>query len=250
MFQRLWGTTAWKNFFWPMNVGFRQGVSTNCAQTRPKKRRGSIGSSQARPEPNPCFFPHTSNPPAAARGHHRRGHRHGPGPGMETERGRVSLRRTAFRPVTLFDVSRQRVKVAAEADLPAALPPSRLSARQAGRLDRATPCCCSPRSKRGSRPAGNLPTIFRLSSAPPPAGCRSGKTISVKPCNCRSGIAGSRRGRCTISRRRRAASWRTPSVLAAQLPSSPTPAPPGPMPSVMPGNVASWQRRTGARRRL
>jgi 3-oxoacyl-[acyl-carrier-protein] synthase II len=30
--------------------------------------------------------------------------------------------RTAFRPVTLFDVSRQRVKVAAEADLPTALP--------------------------------------------------------------------------------------------------------------------------------
>jgi len=40
-------------------------------------------------------------------------------------------RRTAFRPVTLFDVSRQRVKVAAETDLPAALPASRLSARQA-----------------------------------------------------------------------------------------------------------------------
>ncbi|MCU0783328.1 MAG: B12-binding domain-containing radical SAM protein [Verrucomicrobia bacterium] len=24
IFQRLWGTTAWKNFFWPMNFGFRQ----------------------------------------------------------------------------------------------------------------------------------------------------------------------------------------------------------------------------------
>jgi 3-oxoacyl-[acyl-carrier-protein] synthase II len=46
--------------------------------------------------------------------------------------------RTAFRPVTQFDVSRQRVKVAAEVDLPASLPPTRLSRRQTGRLDRAS----------------------------------------------------------------------------------------------------------------
>ena len=26
IFKRLWGTTAWKNFFYPMNFGFRQGV--------------------------------------------------------------------------------------------------------------------------------------------------------------------------------------------------------------------------------
>ena len=26
IFKRLWGTTAWKNFFYPMNVGFRQGA--------------------------------------------------------------------------------------------------------------------------------------------------------------------------------------------------------------------------------
>jgi 3-oxoacyl-[acyl-carrier-protein] synthase II len=45
--------------------------------------------------------------------------------------------RTAFRPVTLFDVSRQRVKVAAEVDLPAALPSSRLLPRQVARIDRA-----------------------------------------------------------------------------------------------------------------
>ena len=45
--------------------------------------------------------------------------------------------RTAFRPVSLFDVSRQRVKVAAEVDLPATLPATRLSRRQAARLDRA-----------------------------------------------------------------------------------------------------------------
>jgi 3-oxoacyl-[acyl-carrier-protein] synthase II len=45
--------------------------------------------------------------------------------------------RTAFRPVTLFDVSRQRVQVAAEVDLPSALPKTRLSRREAQRLDRA-----------------------------------------------------------------------------------------------------------------
>src|SRR5258706_3598489 len=44
------------------------------------------------------------------------------------------LGRTAFRPVTLFDVSRQRVKTAAEVDLPASLPPTHLSAREERRL--------------------------------------------------------------------------------------------------------------------
>ncbi len=44
--------------------------------------------------------------------------------------------RTAFRPVSLFDVSRQRVKTAAEVDLPESLPPLQLNARQLARLDR------------------------------------------------------------------------------------------------------------------
>ena len=46
--------------------------------------------------------------------------------------------RTAFRPISLFDVSRQRVKHAAEMDLPSETPGPRLSRRQMGRLDRAT----------------------------------------------------------------------------------------------------------------
>ena len=46
--------------------------------------------------------------------------------------------RAAFRPVTLFDVSRQRVKTAGEVDLPADLPAMRLTARQKRRLDRAS----------------------------------------------------------------------------------------------------------------
>jgi 3-oxoacyl-[acyl-carrier-protein] synthase II len=44
--------------------------------------------------------------------------------------------RRAFRPVTLFDVSRNRAKNAAEVDVPSALPGSRLNRRQQARLDR------------------------------------------------------------------------------------------------------------------
>ena len=46
------------------------------------------------------------------------------------------LGRMTARPVTLFDVSRQRVKMASEVDLPRALPVNRLTARQEARLDR------------------------------------------------------------------------------------------------------------------
>jgi len=45
--------------------------------------------------------------------------------------------RRAFRPVTLFDVSRQRVKIAAEVDLPKKFPATQLNHRQLARLDRA-----------------------------------------------------------------------------------------------------------------
>jgi len=45
--------------------------------------------------------------------------------------------RTAFRPVTLFDVSRQRAKLAAEVDLPDEIAGTRLGSRAQRRLDRA-----------------------------------------------------------------------------------------------------------------
>jgi 3-oxoacyl-[acyl-carrier-protein] synthase II len=45
--------------------------------------------------------------------------------------------RVAITPVTLFDVSRQRVQKAGEVTLPAALPPTRLTRKQILRLDRA-----------------------------------------------------------------------------------------------------------------
>lgn len=46
--------------------------------------------------------------------------------------------RPSFRPVTLFDVSRQRAKIAAEIDLPDALPQNKLTANTVRRMDRAT----------------------------------------------------------------------------------------------------------------
>ena len=46
--------------------------------------------------------------------------------------------RTAFRPVTQFDASRQRVKWAAEVDLPTAMPETGLGPKQRARLDRAS----------------------------------------------------------------------------------------------------------------
>jgi 3-oxoacyl-[acyl-carrier-protein] synthase II len=45
--------------------------------------------------------------------------------------------KTAFRPVTLFDVSRQRVKIAAEVDVPDEMPQTLLSKRHLSRADRA-----------------------------------------------------------------------------------------------------------------
>lgn len=47
------------------------------------------------------------------------------------------LGRNAVRPVTLFDVSRQRVKVAAEVTLPETLPATRLSSNHEARMERA-----------------------------------------------------------------------------------------------------------------
>ncbi len=90
--------------------------------------------------------------------------------------------RTAFRPVTLFDVSRQRAKNAAEVDLPAALPSTRLSAKQIARFDRAASCCCWQLTKRGNNPAGNPRKICRWFWARPRAACPSARRIFDRPC--------------------------------------------------------------------
>ena len=59
------------------------------------------------------------------------------GIGWEPNAQGFRLGKRAFRPISHFDVSRQRVKTGAEVDLPAALPPTRLSSRQVARLDHA-----------------------------------------------------------------------------------------------------------------
>src|ERR1017187_4029788 len=72
--------------------------------------------------------------------------------------------RRAFRPVTHFDVSRQRVKVAAEVDLPDALPPTRLSRRQLARLDRAGAmllhAACGAWQQAQWQPPDNVPLVL------------------------------------------------------------------------------------------
>jgi 3-oxoacyl-[acyl-carrier-protein] synthase II len=57
--------------------------------------------------------------------------------GWEANASGFRTGRLAFRPLTLFDVSRQRSKVAGEVELPLALPRTNLSERDLGRMDRA-----------------------------------------------------------------------------------------------------------------
>ena len=139
---------------------------------------------------------------AAGRGH-RRGHCHRAGARLVAERRRFSPGRRAFRPVTLFDVSRQRAKTAAEMDLPAALLPKKIKRRQLARLATRRPCCCSPRRKRGGRrqwqPAENLPLVFGTTSGE----MSSGKIIFVRRLSSHTGIGDSRPAEFITSRRSR-----------------------------------------------
>lgn len=77
------------------------------------------------------------------------------------------LGRTAFRPVTLFDVSRQRARTAAEVTLPP-LPSTQLNARQAERLDRASRillCAAHEAWSQAGWAAGeNLPLVLGTTS--------------------------------------------------------------------------------------
>jgi 3-oxoacyl-[acyl-carrier-protein] synthase II len=76
--------------------------------------------------------------------------------------------KTAMRPVTLFDVSRQRVKTAAQADLPEPLPATRLSSRQLRRMDRATKLLVLAAheawQQSGWEPSENLPLVLGTTS--------------------------------------------------------------------------------------
>jgi 3-oxoacyl-[acyl-carrier-protein] synthase II len=76
--------------------------------------------------------------------------------------------RTAFRPVTLFDVSRQRAKIAAEVSLNGSLPESQLSPRQISRLDRASKLLLFAADEAwrqsGWQPSENLPVVLGTTS--------------------------------------------------------------------------------------
>jgi 3-oxoacyl-[acyl-carrier-protein] synthase II len=76
--------------------------------------------------------------------------------------------RRAFRPVTLFDFSRQRAKEAAEVDLPGSLPETRLSARTIRRLNRASRqllwAATEAWRQAGWTPDDNLPQVWGTTS--------------------------------------------------------------------------------------
>jgi len=72
--------------------------------------------------------------------------------------------RTALRPVTLFDVSRQRVKIAGQVDLPSELPPTQLNERAKHRMDRASRLLLHAAHEAwrqaGWQPVQNLPLVL------------------------------------------------------------------------------------------
>jgi 3-oxoacyl-[acyl-carrier-protein] synthase II len=78
------------------------------------------------------------------------------------------LGKTAMRPITLFDVSRQRVKTAAQVDLPDALPATHLSRHQLRRMDRATKLLVLAAheawQQSGWQPGENLPLVLGTTS--------------------------------------------------------------------------------------
>lgn len=88
----------------------------------------------------------------------------GLGIGWEVNAAGFRTGRQAFRPVTLFDTSRQRVHLAAEVDLPAHLPEMRLSPKQRRRLDRATQLLLLAAqeawTQAGWEPTTNLPLVL------------------------------------------------------------------------------------------
>ena len=76
--------------------------------------------------------------------------------------------RTAIRPVTLFDVARQRTKIAAEIDLPITLPRTRLSEKNLHRINRAGRMLLLAAheawTQSGWAPGENLPIVLGTTS--------------------------------------------------------------------------------------
>lgn len=90
------------------------------------------------------------------------------GAGWRANADGFRIGRKAFRPVTLFDVSRQRSRLAAEVDLPVGLPPTRLSPKAEARLDRAAKMLLLAAheawSQAGWEPGENLPLVLGTTS--------------------------------------------------------------------------------------
>jgi 3-oxoacyl-[acyl-carrier-protein] synthase II len=82
--------------------------------------------------------------------------------------------KTAFRPVTQFDVSRQRVKTAGEVSMPSQLPAMRLNARQLARLDRASAlllvAAVEAWHQSGWEPSDEIPLVLGTTSGGMPVG--------------------------------------------------------------------------------
>ena len=144
--------------------------------------------------------------------------------------------RSAFRPVTLFDVSRQRAKIAAEIDLPSELPQTGLSTNTLRRLDRATRMLLHATHEAWMQAGWNSDGRFASgSSAQPAVKCHWEKNICNKPLHCHHEKSGRRRVWCTIKSSSKDLICAMPSAFKARSFPFPMPAPRAPMPSVMPG---------------
>ena len=90
------------------------------------------------------------------------------GLGWKTNAEGFRAGRTALEPVTLFDVSRQRVKTAGEVELPAELPPTLLPNRELRRIDRASKLLLLATNEAwqqaGWEPSNNLPVVLGTTS--------------------------------------------------------------------------------------
>ena len=89
------------------------------------------------------------------------------GLGWETNAEGFRRGKPAFRPVTLFDVSRQRVQTAAEVDLPPALASNRLSRRKQHRMERAAKllfCAADEALQQAGWTTGKTPLVFATTS--------------------------------------------------------------------------------------
>src|SRR5204863_8979369 len=90
------------------------------------------------------------------------------GRGWRTNAAGFRSGRLAMRTVTLFDVSRQRVKTAAEVDLPPVLPPTKLRHNAVKRMDRAAKMLLLATheawNQAGWEPTEDLPVVLGTTS--------------------------------------------------------------------------------------